>query len=88
MKIGSIANLHILTTTYAYLSFSSRYYFNSSINAGVKDGQVPTSESIWNLSYAPYDVACPEFDLVREANDVSYKCGLIELLLLLVLKLY
>nr|WNV54343.1 hypothetical protein [Candida metapsilosis] len=69
MKIGSIASLNLFTTTYAYLSLSSRYYFNSTNNSGVRDSQITTSQSIWNLSYAPYDVACPEFDLVREAND-------------------
>ncbi|CAD1813121.1 putative meiotic phospholipase SPO1 [Candida parapsilosis] len=52
-----------------FLSFSSRYYFNFTINSAVVNNHITTSESLWNFSYAPYDVICPDYELVREAND-------------------
>ncbi|KAI5970293.1 SPO1 [Candida margitis] len=70
MRTYFIARFHIITYTYAYLSFSSRYYSNSTISSLLSTNYITAiSESIWNLSYAPYDVACPEYDLVRKAND-------------------
>lgn len=74
MRASCIIKLHMLIV-YAsgFLSFSSRYYFNFTINSAVVNNHITTSESLWNFSYAPYDVVCPDYELVREANDVSRK---------------
>lgn len=64
---------HAHSICFWFLSFSSRYYFNFTINSAVVNNHITTSESLWNFSYAPYDVICPDYELVREANDVSRK---------------
>lgn len=38
------------------------------------DASIQNDQYLWNLSYAPYEIQCPSFLLVRTANKVRLPC--------------